>query len=63
MAIICLMGGRLIMNSDPLLDDADEDTDGDGFKNFIEYIKGTNPQDPESHPPRALPWLPLLFED
>ncbi len=48
---------------DPLYDNADEDEDGDGFKNILEYKRGTDPLDPESHPSRAMPWLPLLLED
>jgi hypothetical protein len=46
---------------DPLVDDADEDADGDGFRNILEYIRATDPQDPESHPPRSMPWLNLLL--
>ncbi|NLD35914.1 MAG: hypothetical protein GX654_03510 [Desulfatiglans sp.] len=48
---------------DPLYDDASEDPDGDGFKNLLEYKRGTDPQDSRSHPPRAMPWLPLLLGD
>jgi len=33
---------------DPLTDDTDGDLDGDGYTNIIEYIAGTNPQDPAS---------------
>ncbi len=29
----------------PLVNDADDDTDGDGQSNFEEYLKGTNPDD------------------
>ncbi len=31
--------------------DADEDLDGDGFSNLVEYQNGTYPDDPHSHPP------------
>lgn len=48
---------------DPLIDDADEDLDGDGFKNILEYLRNTDPQDPTDHPSRAMPWVPLLLGD
>ncbi|MFC1841354.1 hypothetical protein ACFL1N_17445 [Thermodesulfobacteriota bacterium] len=48
---------------DALSDDADEDLDGDNFSNLNEYLKETLPNDAESHPPRFMPWLPLLLED
>jgi len=48
---------------DPEFPDANLDPDGDGFNNILEYLRGTNPLDAESHPPRALPWLMLLLED
>ncbi|MFC1841284.1 C13 family peptidase, partial [Thermodesulfobacteriota bacterium] len=48
---------------DPLFNDADEDADGDGFKNIFEYLRETDPLDPESHPSKGLPWLMLLLED
>lgn len=48
---------------EPLVDDAADDADGDGFDNLKEYNKGTDPQDPESHPSRSMPWLPLLLEE
>ena len=47
----------------PLVDDANEDPDEDGFTNVIEYKRGTDPQDPSSHPTMAMPWLPLLLGD
>lgn len=31
--------------------DAHEDADGDGFTNLEEYLAGTNPHDPDCHPP------------
>jgi len=49
---------------DPLDDqDANEDADQDGFTNLEEYIKGTDPTDPNSHPSRAMPGIPLLLLD
>lgn len=47
------------------LDDSDagEDPDGDGFTNLEEYQRGTDPEDPNSHPSRAMPWIPLLLDD
>lgn len=38
-----------------------DDFDGDGFSNLKEYKRGTDPVDPDSHPSRALPWLPVLL--
>jgi len=40
-----------------------DDFDGDGFSNITEYEKGTDPTDPNSHPSRAMPWIPLLLLD
>lgn len=34
----------------PLLADANIDSDGDGFSNYAEYLAGTDPLDPASHP-------------
>ena len=40
------------------------DTDGDGFTDAIEVAAATDPNDLQSHPSRAMPWLlPLLFGD
>jgi Bacterial TSP3 repeat len=47
----------------PLLDDALEDKDGDGYSNLQEFKAGTLPTDRRSRPPRAMPWLPLLLSD
>lgn len=48
---------------DPLFDDADGDEDGDGANNLMEYIRGTDPNDENSKPVMAFPWLPLLLEN
>ncbi|MBN1907623.1 MAG: carboxypeptidase regulatory-like domain-containing protein [Deltaproteobacteria bacterium] len=48
----------------PLVNDANEDADGDRFKNLTEYKRGTDPQDENSYPPRAaMPWIPLLLSE
>ena len=47
----------------PLVNDADKDADNDRFSNLTEYQRGTIPNDSQSHPPRAMPWLPLLLGD
>ncbi len=41
----------------------EDDFDGDNFSNMKEYLKGTDPTDADSHPPRPMPWLPLLLDD
>jgi hypothetical protein len=57
-------GWEVTYGLDPLHDnDASVDLDGDGFSNLEEYERGTDPGDPGSHPPRAMPWLPLLLDD
>ena len=40
-----------------------DDFDGDGWSNIIEYERDTDPTDPDSHPSRAMPWIPLLLLD
>lgn len=45
------------------LKDASLDLDGDGFSNIREYKNNTMPNNPESHPTKGLPWLPLLLSD
>ena len=56
-------GWEIEYGLNPLVDDSDGDADGDGFKNFLEFIRGTDPNDSESHPSRGLPWLNLLLGD
>jgi hypothetical protein len=48
-----------------LVNDANDDKDGDGWTNIQEYNKGTIPNDPTSHPTRnkTMPWLFLLLSD
>jgi hypothetical protein len=48
---------------DPTINDADGDLDGDGESNLLEYNLGTNPNDANSKPYNAMPWLPLLVFD
>ena len=48
---------------DPLVDDAFDDPDNDGFSNIREYRANTDPQNPDSHPSKAMPWIPLLLLD
>ena len=45
----------------PFVDDASDDLDGDGWSNIEEYKRGTDPDDPGSHPINAMPWIPLLL--
>ena len=48
---------------DPNIDDTNEDPDEDGFTNLEEYQRNTDPNDPNSHPIKAMPWLLLLLGD
>jgi len=41
----------------------DADTDNDRFKDGEEVAQGTDPNDADSHPTRAMPWLLLLLEN
>jgi len=47
----------------PLVDDASDDPDNDGFSNIQEYRENTDPKNPDSHPSKAMPWIPLLLLD
>ena len=47
----------------PFVDDASGDADNDGFTNYKEYRAGTDPNDPNLHPSKAMPWIPLLLLD
>lgn len=47
----------------PLVNDAGDDADGDGYSNIIEFKWRTLPNDPKSYPPKYMPWLPLLLGD
>jgi hypothetical protein len=40
-----------------------DDFDNDGWSNIMEYKRGTDPTDPNSHPSKAMPWIPLLLLD
>ena len=47
----------------PLVDDALDDADRDGYTNLEEYLEDTDPNDPPSPPIQAMPWIPLLLLD
>ena len=48
-------------NLNPHVNDAAEDADGDGYSNTQEYRSGTDPNNPNSKPSKALPWIQLLL--
>ena len=55
-------GWEVQYNLNPLVDDASEDADGDGYSNLIENRGGSDPTDQFSLPQiRSLPWIPLLL--
>jgi hypothetical protein len=55
-------GWEVQYNLNPLVDDASEDADGDGYSNLKEHRGGSDPTDQFSLPQiRSLPWLPLLL--
>ncbi|OPX38046.1 MAG: hypothetical protein B1H11_05110 [Desulfobacteraceae bacterium 4484_190.1] len=56
-------GWEVSYGLDPTIDDAYQDADGDHASNLLEYRRGTLPNDPNSYPPRAMPWIPLLLGD
>jgi hypothetical protein len=47
----------------PLTDDASLDKDSDGYSNLQEYRGRSDPNDPNSYPSIAMPWIPLLLLD
>jgi hypothetical protein len=54
---------ELQYNLNPFVNDAAEDADGDGYSNIQEYRFGTDPNNPNSKPSKAMPWIPLLLLD
>lgn len=47
----------------PFVDDATDDPDADGWSNIMEYEGDTDPTDPNSHPSKAMPWMPMILLD
>ena len=55
-------GWEVQYNLNPLVDDASEDADADGYSNLKEYRGRSDPTDQFSLPQiMSLPWLPLLL--
>jgi hypothetical protein len=55
-------GWEVEYNLNPLVDDASQDADGDGYSNLEEYRGGSDPTDRNSLPkPKSMPWIPLLL--
>ena len=48
-------------DSDGLINLYDPDSDNDGYLDGLEIDRGTDPSDPDSHPVKAMPWVPLLL--
>ena len=46
---------------DPLVNDADDDPDEDGYTNLEEYLADTDPRNPKSHPAEPRPGIPMLL--
>ncbi|MGD9503955.1 MAG: hypothetical protein AB7W37_03530 [Syntrophobacteraceae bacterium] len=55
-------GWELTYGIDPLVNDAGQDADGDGYSNLLEYQRNTDPTDAKSHSPVGAPWFLLLLE-
>ena len=45
----------------PLVNDAAEDEDGDGYSNLMEYRFGSDPRNPDSKPSIAMTSIALLL--
>ncbi len=56
-------GWEMQYGLNPVINDAAGDMDNDSFTNLKEYKEGTLPNDRNSRPKRAMPWLPLLLDD
>jgi hypothetical protein len=56
-------GWEVQYDFNPLVNDANEDDDGDGYSNLKEYKRKTIPNDYNSQPSKDMPWLPLLLGD
>ena len=57
-------GWEVQYNLNPMVDDASEDADGDGYTNIEEYRGLSDPRDDNSLPkPKSMPWIPLLLLD
>jgi hypothetical protein len=56
-------GWEVKYDLDPLVNDANEDDDGDGYSNLKEYKRKSIPNDYNSQPSKGMPWLPILLGD
>ena len=56
-------GWEVQYNLNPLVNDADDDQDHDGYTNRQEYDGGSDPTDPHSKPVKAMPFMLLLLDD
>ena len=50
-----------LIESEYGIDPKNSDSDGDGFTDADEAERGTDPNDPNSHPPRTMPWVLFLL--